>query len=479
MHQNIGVGRISNIFIFAAIVVFFAVHLYRITAPPNGYHKWRESDTAAVALNYVQDDLSFFTPRTNQIDASTPMAKMELPAYCYLTSLGYKIFGYNHLIPRLLTLLFGCMTIWLTARIVTILSDRLTGAFSAWATAFSPLFFFYSYKIMPDIMMLALLLLSFYFFLRFVNSRNYLFWVASALPLAIAICIKPFGLFLYLPLIYVMRKKGIGWKSISVLIPIHILIAIIPAVAWMNHSGWLLDRSAHAFAFMQYFISVAFFKRIFLQWPPELWIGWIMLPAFLYGTYHLIKNKKGGPYLIWILAVIAVLAIMARYSREHDYYSLIMIPPLAAIAAAGLRQLYENSRWQRSLLYLLIVLAPFGAFARIHSRFSDSSDFYAIRQAVDKVISENSRVLVKDFSRGAIMLYQLNRKGWHIDPARGRNDIIAKINRGAEFLILDQPLEKYDNSLKDIFKINPERIGPLYCYSVKRAEIKSMDQRRP
>lgn len=35
--------------LIALLIIYLFTHLYKITDPPNGYHAWRESDTAAVA----------------------------------------------------------------------------------------------------------------------------------------------------------------------------------------------------------------------------------------------------------------------------------------------------------------------------------------------------------------------------------------------------------------------------------------------
>jgi len=41
-----------RLLLWAAVVVYVACHFYYVTAPPNGYHHWRESDTISIATNY-------------------------------------------------------------------------------------------------------------------------------------------------------------------------------------------------------------------------------------------------------------------------------------------------------------------------------------------------------------------------------------------------------------------------------------------
>lgn len=59
------------------------LHLRGVTCPPNGYHQWRESDSAAIILNYYQQDFSFLLPRINQRGDGSGITGIELPVYQY------------------------------------------------------------------------------------------------------------------------------------------------------------------------------------------------------------------------------------------------------------------------------------------------------------------------------------------------------------------------------------------------------------
>lgn len=460
--------RTSRIIFYAALVFFIVLHLYYITAPPNGYHKWRESDTASVTLNYYQDSLSFLTPRTNELSSSEKMTVMELPLYCYLGALGFRLFGAGHFALHLLTILAGLGCLWLLYRTVKTLFDRTTASLAVWAMAFAPLFFYYNYKIMPDIMMLCLGLAGVYCYLRFLEKNNFIYFILSVLGLALAACLKPMILSVYLPLLYLTLRQKENRKRNSILFFIYICLSLVPLALWMNYSGWLVGRSGAVRIFYEYF-SPLFFKRIFLQWPVELWIGWVMVPAFIRGIVWLWKNKKAGFYLFWLLASLIAVTLVARYSQHHDYYSLIFVPPLAIITGCGLKiMLFEKNRAWRWLAIVLMLLAPLGAYLRIENRIGGFENFYVIREAANRVIPKGEKVIVQDITRGAEKLYELNRKGWYIRDSSEFENVAIFVNRGATFIVLERPGDEFHDSLKFYFSDCVERLGPLYCYPLKK-----------
>jgi 4-amino-4-deoxy-L-arabinose transferase-like glycosyltransferase len=153
--------------LFAGLILFALLHLYGLSYPPNGYHQWRESDTSAIVLNYYQEDHAFMEPRMNQRGDGSGITGMELPLYQYTAMLLYFVTGPSHAVCRLLTMIGALIAATALFAVVRQLTDDLTAAASAWALLFSPLFLFYSGKIMPDIWMLCFLMIAVYTYVRF------------------------------------------------------------------------------------------------------------------------------------------------------------------------------------------------------------------------------------------------------------------------------------------------------------------------
>jgi len=457
-----------------AIGLYFIAHLYYLSAPPNGYHHWRESDTAAVILNYYQEGMNFLEPRVNQRGSTSGITGMELPLLNYTTALLYHVTGPSHAAARTLVVLAACLCLWFFFRLVTMFTGESEAAFAVCAMACSPLFFFYGYKIMPDIWMLTLWLTSVYLFIRFHRGGQYRYWLTSAVCLSLAAGIKPLGLSIYLPYLFLIwRKKGRSARDL-VAYAAYIVLTFVPVLLWIQYARWLQETSGlHAFylgsnlgGFYKYLLTAQFFKKLVLQWPAELWLGWLLTPVFFYGLYWAVRVRKHYFYLIWILSIYMVFAFTALKSSTHDYYTIIIVPSLAAITGSGLYQLYISRNWQRILVIILLLLAPVGAFLRIHHRFGATNDYFAIRTAAEKIIPQHSLVAVQD-DTPAIRLYQLNRKGWPLRNGVRFKEVAELIQEGADFLIVDKPLDTLDSRWREILETTPFELGPLYGYQAK------------
>ena len=114
------------------------------------------------------------------------------------------------------------------------------------------------------------------------------------------------------------------------------------------------------------------------------------------------------------------------------------------------------------------MLAPVGAYLRVRQRFGEYKEFYVIREAADRNIPVNDKVIVQDITRGAERLYELNRKGWYVRNRQELANVEKYIKAGAVYLVLEEPMEEFDDSLKYYFSDCVERIGPLYCYPLKK-----------
>ena len=127
----------TRLLFYSALVLFVVLHLYQLNAPPNGYHQWRESDTAAIAMNYYQEDMTFLQPRVNQRGAGSGVTRSELPIYNYSVALVYQLVGPHHAVARLLTLLAACPGLWFFHRLTRRVLSQTAASLSVWALAFS------------------------------------------------------------------------------------------------------------------------------------------------------------------------------------------------------------------------------------------------------------------------------------------------------------------------------------------------------
>jgi len=470
-------NRKNRYILYTGLLVFFLLHLYRLNAPPNGYHQWRESDTAAITLNYFQEDADFFHPRCNQRGGGEGITGSELPIYNYSAALLYFAFGPHHVIPRLLSTVGGVLAVLFFFLAVRRLSGEDVAVWSALSLSFAPLFFFYSYKIMPDVWMLMFLMLALYFFVRYVQEGGAGLLVGSAVAMILSASLKPLGLSLYLPMLLLLlksdRKRAASLRVMSV----YVVITFGLTLAWYLYARHLNTTygtpafyMGHLFStFYEPLATAWFYKKLLLQWPVELWIGWTMAPVFIYGCYRAVKEKSARLYLVWIVASYLTFVLVSAHSGSHDYYTMIIVPPLAVLTGMGFNGLFKASGWRKQLAIILIIIAPVAACVRVAPRFGPQDQYEAIRGAVDNVIPRGDLVMVEEESM-AIRLYQLNRHGW---PVRGGVTLVGvrgMIDQGGEWLVLDRPLSEYDPQLTERFGDVSARIGPMFAYHLTESD---------
>lgn len=467
-------GLSPDYILWGSLILFFLMHLYQISAPPNGYHKWRESDTAAVSLNYYQDDMNFFHPKINQRGEASGITGSEFPIYNYSGALLYKIFGASHTIHRLLSIFGGMVAIYLLFLSVTLLTkDKLLAALTAFSISFSPLFYFYSYKIMPDIWMLMFLLGAVYGYLKYLKSNKIGFWFLSALSLTLSATLKPLSLSIYLPFLILTLSNSTDKLKQFIRFSLYVIITFLPTLSWYlyaRHLNEIYQTPGYYLGdmlgiFYKYLFTAQFFKKLFLQWPFELWIGWPMVIFFVIGAVLYVKKKMSLGFFSWLLACYIAFLFISYHSSSHDYYTLIAVPPFALFTGLGLKKLTEI-KFGKIILPIIIIIVPILTFLRVDHRIDDVPEFEPMRTDAAKIIPQEARVMVEDGTT-SIKLYQLNRTGW---PLRGEikyGFVKECVDKGGEFIILENRINNYDDSIKYLFDSSFVMIDSLYCYRTK------------
>lgn len=457
MHRRLGV----------LILLFAMLHLFRISDGPNGFHKWREADTASVSRNFFTETSDFFSPRIDVRGNSDGRVGMEFPLYSYATGFFFEKISFNHIWARLFTLLCGCVTLYAFFQWLSLLLTRQQAFWGAAALAFSPLFFFYSRKIQPDVMAFMFSMLALWQWQRYlglkssahIKRESWLAAFATALTLALALLIKPtYFVFGAAMLAGLILKEG--WRSIFA--PRYVLVALFgmaPAVVWFKHARDLNAslKSNYFFLGNQWdgllgaLFSRDFFQNLFLTWFWELGIGAACVPFFIYGCRQLRRYKNLMIMLsAWSAAAGVSFVLTAHHiASPHDYYILPLVPVLATITGLGIvAMLAAPSKKLQRMALVLLLLTPVGTLVRLSGRYGDTYDFAEGRIWAAEHLAPGARVVAMD-KIPAFLLYRLGHKGWnlHTHPVQ---DFQLVLQQGARYLVVSpqssdliEPLRSY------------------------------------
>ena len=415
--------------LIVVLIAFFGAMLVRSGDGPNGFHKWRESDTAAIAANFYGESWDFLAPRVDQRGAGTGITGMELPIYNYAVALVYLTNGgINHRAARLMTALGGVVALlgaWLCA--LRILGSVQAAFATVVFVALSPLFFFYSRKIQPDVWALAFALLGLHLYMLSglaERGRWVLPAIGSGVLIALAGMIKPTFLCFGAPMLAWEWQRSSFRQLVSARNVVIAAVAIVPVFAWNHFAQGVnlregvdfftiaLDLSASVTALQ----SRAFWQNVFLTWLWELQIGLPLAWIFMYGCYKLWQRAEFRillPIVAWVFGALLIFALVATHTAtSHDYYTLPIIAPLAMITATGVVAALHNHRiWLRRAAVascaMMLVYTPL----RLKDRYGKPYDFYAGRALADHYLDEDALVVAYDNNPGTL-LYRVGRKGW-------------------------------------------------------------------
>ncbi|MEK7142911.1 MAG: phospholipid carrier-dependent glycosyltransferase [Patescibacteria group bacterium] len=268
------------------------------------------------AKNYLSS-VSFF-------DIHPPLGKLIL-------ALGIKIFGDDPFGWRIMPAIFGSGLIFIGFLAGRELTGKVIGGiFSSLILFFDGLILVYSRVGLIDIFLAFFILLSFYSFLRFINSRNLIYLYLAGFSLGLAASVKYIGALILLIFICVLIIKKMPIKKYFFSLIISLII--IPSLVYIS------------FFLFNFGFNASFFSQL-IQWHQQSfnynlslseghpyaskWWSWFLLlrPIWLYfkdSNGDIVGiNGLGNPLAWWSAIIIIPLLIWQSARQKHD--SLIIL----------------------------------------------------------------------------------------------------------------------------------------------------------
>lgn len=407
----------------------FILRLYKIDNPVADWHSWRQSDTAAVARNLYQDEFNPFYPRAHNFfpmsEGSLPNSGRlflnEFPLYNSIVALLYNLSGINEACARGVSAFFSSLGTVFLYLLVRYFVSSGTALLTAFFYAVLPFNVYYGRVIMPDPTFIFLSILSLYSIKNWLEKEKMSLAILSGFSLALAMLVKPYAIFLGLPISYLVLKKW-GKKAFArVDVYLIALLSLLPLIFWRWHinkypegmfgADWLINQGGIRFkgAFFRWLIFERMNRLIFATGGFVLfWLG-LIAPR---------TKKEGLFFLTWLLAIVAYLTYFARGNVTHDYYQLPLVPVGCVLMGKGFAFLWSFGKDVITRLtskglaisFVLIMLA-FGWYETRGFFNINHPEIIAAGKAVQRLTPEDARVIAP-YNRDPAFLYQTNRNGW-------------------------------------------------------------------
>lgn len=443
--------------VISILISFVAVRFYRINTPLADWHSWRQADTAAVARNFIQEKFNLLYPQSDSLwslsEGQLPNPNRyfmnEFPLYNATVALIYKYFGINHVYGRMVSI----ATSLLGAVYLYLLSKQLLGRKVALATllyySLLPYNIYYNRVFMPDPTFVSFSIITLYYCVRYVETKQVKHGLLMALTFAIATLVKPYAIFISIPMIYwIIRSKGLQVLRDRSLY-FYLLVGILPLMLWRYFlslhpegsfaSTWLLNGENIRFtgAFFRWMIFDRLNRLIFATG------GFVLFVVGIFDS-HLKKNTSF--FFVWTLAIFLYFTIFAKGNVNHDYYQLPIVAPGSVLIMLGAKKLIEmgKTKFQKILnatmvSSLILLSIAFGWF-EVRGYFNINNP--AIVEAglkVDEILPSDA-VVIAPYQGDPAFLYQTNRNGW---PVGG--NIEERIRDGATDYVTTSRDQEYSD----------------------------------
>lgn len=419
----------TNQYFWLTLIVLlgFLVRLYKLDSPIADWHSWRQADTAAVTRNFIKNGFNPFFPKYDDMSgvAEKPIVNpgrfrfVEFPIYNIAVYPLYLFFGMDDKYHRLVSALFSLGSIVLIFFIVRKYIDSFTALVSAFTFAFLPFNVFFSRTVLPEPTFVFFSLGMIYFLDRWIWERRAIWGIWGFIFTSVAFLMKPWAIFFYLPILYLVFKNQ-NTKKFWIKFIFLSALAVLPFFLWrlwilqqpegIPASNWLLNGDGIRFrpAFWWWIVSQRLGGEI---------LGATGIVLFFIGLIS--RVKKGNYFLhIWALCAFLDMIIVATGNVRHNYYQISFIPVASIFFALGFVQLLKgNSSFVPRVWTILLALFLFPL--AFYFGFKVTKEFYKVNnpsiveagKKADQILPKDAIVLAP-YNGDTAFLYQTNRPGF-------------------------------------------------------------------
>lgn len=461
----------KSAYIFTVLVVFgLTIRMFELKEPLIDKQAWRQTDTAAVARNFFEEDISILSPRVDWRGNGTGEVEMNFPLFPYLVSLGYKILGGVHeWLGRLLSAFFSVLTSVIIFSLMRNMGFSVSSGL--WAMFFflvTPLSVFFGRAFLPESLMILLSVSSILTFKYWTESERISHYIFAIMIAALCFLVKIPTLYIGFPLIVIAFSKW-KWSFIGQpLLWIYLILSVLPSALWYAHASELFVDTGLTFGIWNRYgynkwdqsvlYQFDFYRQMVWRFVNNIFtpLGFILLVLGLFKT-----GTSRSKWLLWgwLIGLLLYLVLVPEGNRKLHYYQVPFLP-LGCIWA-GFGTVVALGYWSRinkvgtirnaGPLILVFSVLTYSAFAvrpyytqpnNVHEYYESCNDFGLW---ADKTLPKDALLVVGDLdensgtpfrSQSPTMLYYCHRKGWQITPdefSEAKLDSLAGL--GADFFV--------------------------------------------
>lgn len=446
--------------IFLLILITLPFRLYHLNFPIGDATSFRQAQTATVALNFYKHGINLLQTELDIFGiGKEKYLTLEFPLYEAIVALFYKLFFFNDIWGKVVSIIAGFIGAWFLYEIVLlIIRKKFIAAFSSFFFLFAPLNMFYQRNFMIEPTVVALLLAGLYYSLKWIENKKKRDYFIAIILLSLGFIHKGvYGPFLLLPILtYYVHKYSLR-QVISLNLFGLFLTPLLALFIWQHHVNYINTINGQDYfttsnnGHLLWNFGTLADRLSWSMWQPRLdyiFRGIFLKPGlfvFLIGLVTFFRVDKTKFLFFWLISQIIYFFTFFRI-QSHNYYQMIMIPPLATIMAIGLYMSMRILKGLRAYKHLpLIFIISFSLFyiyrSWLHSRWDFAIDWkaYGRVEAVGMAVKDKSYgiFVTPGYDWNSVYTYIIGKKMFLAGAEDVTPDNIAKWKElGYSFIVL-------------------------------------------
>jgi len=456
-------------YIYALLAVALFLRLLNIGKPIIGINTWRQADTAAMSRNFIEYDGNILHPQIDWGGVPPSMVEAEFQIYTFITSIGYRVFGVNLLVPRLFSIICSLLSMFFLYLMIKKYAGEKAALWSVFIYSILPLNILFQNQVQPEPLMLMSIVAGLYFFDKWIDEENLIVLIVSAVFVSIACLIKPTSFHIALPIMYLSWKK---YKSKMFLQPALILFAVFTMAVvtlWYYYAHQIKFQTGLTFGIWEYgedkwgnwkmLSTWKFWNTIVFNLLAGRHFTWAGFPILVFGIYSWKKNTA-RLFDVWLLSAVIYILIAARGNYVHAYYQFpFILPAVYYMGTVCARYCIPGNLVKKPSLVLhilligMIILSGVIYSQAVKKQDTSTDKMFLLAEDIKRALPAETPMIIVD-QQDPVGFYNSHTKGWHMIAANFDSlQISMAVRKGARYLALihadfiDTPGELYKNSL--------------------------------
>lgn len=361
--------------------------------PPAGIHHWAQSDRASIAYIYYLYNNSFFLPMTFNFNNGNGITGVEFPIIYYSVAQLYKIFGFSDFIFRIFTLSTTIIAFFYFVELLKLFNKNfwiiLLGIILLYT---SPIFVYYSFSYIPDIVSINLFIISLYYIEKYRRSELVKYLLIYFILISLVILIKiTFAIYLLAILsAFILIKKNRFITKQKIYITLISIISLLICFAWYFYSRSINEKYNAGVFLMDlkpseniiHYINnmLKGFKTWFTDFiNPASFLVISTIIVYLSNKLLQINRFYLLSLFISIIGVIVFTYLFSHQYIDHDYYyvqfySLLIIVYIIFIDYLNVHNIIINTYLTSIVISLSLISLTFLKL-NINDRFDKNSKY--------------------------------------------------------------------------------------------------------